>query len=122
MKNSKISLALALGFLLASSGPIIPAQAIVDTETTARAAGRIPAHDACGEKAQPDCSRAGACGVDGFNALAWEGIDKTSSGCDATEADRITYDQAAAKFSRLDDRSSSFTNLIRRYQRLCATR
>jgi hypothetical protein len=118
MKNSKIPLGLSLGFLLASLGLIGPAHA---TDAAAQAAGRPPAHDACGEKAPPDCARAGACGVDGFNAPAWDGVNKKSSGCDASEAEKNSYDEAAAKFSRLDERSSSFTNLIRRYQRLCAT-
>ncbi len=121
MKNSKIPLGLSLGFLLASLGLIGPAHATADPKVVVQAAGQPPAHDASGEKAPPDCAQAGACGVDGFNAPAWDGVNKKSSGCDATEADRNTYDEAAAKFSRLDQRSTSFTNLIRRYQRLCAT-
>ena len=121
MKNSKIALTLSLGFLLASPGLPGPAHATGAAETVVQAAAPPSAHAACGETAPPDCALAGACGVDGFNAPAWHGVNKKSSGCDASEADRNSYDEAAAKFSRLDERSSSFTNLIRRYQRLCAT-
>ena len=66
------------------------------------------------------CFRAGACGTDGAAAPGWSKVNKQSSGCDAAENNLDAYNSGAAQFNRIDRRSSSSVNLLRRYQRLCS--
>ena len=108
-----------LGMLLALGLTEARANAGTGTKADCEASGRAWEDGRCVSAEKVDCDRAGACGVDGLDAAGWTKVTRESSGCAATEADGKAYDEAAARVRRLDRRSSSAFNLMRRYQRLC---